>query len=223
MSQSIKPDNYYGRPEVSNSDLSWLYNQLYSNGNLRDPTEAYLDGSLLDAMITEQFRVNYFKRPLDDRPFKKERFENSVKMKGSFWKDEFCSLMASGADAQKISIVHDKEFNYQGYKFLMDVRCKWDLWRSDWGWGGDIKSTTATTQLQFEAAALFFNYDRQRAWYMDIENSDRDVLIGISKIKPYKVFKIFINRNSDFYRNGKEKYMELAFRHYLLFGKQKAA
>jgi hypothetical protein len=144
-------------------------------------------------------------------------------MKAAFWKDDFCNVMASKADGQKVSIIHDKVLNYQGYEFKLDVRCKWDLWRSDWGWGGDIKSTTATTQAQFEAAAIFFNYDRQRAWYMDVEGADRDVLIGISKVKPHRIFKIPINRESNFYKSGKEKYMELAFRWSLLFGQNKAA
>lgn len=213
-------DTYYLRSEVSNSDLGALQDQL-SGRDKPDPTQAYLEGSLLDAMITEQWRVNYFKRTLDDQPFTKSKFETIVAMKGSFWKDDFCASFATGADAQKITIVHDKVFNYQGFEFEMDVRCKWDLWRSDFGFGADIKSTAASNQREFEAACKFFHYPRQRAMYMNLEGSQRDVLIGVSKIKPHKVFKIFINRNCEFYKIGEAEMLELLFRYYLLFGKSK--
>ena len=212
--------SYFDRKEVSNSDLSWLHSQLYPNENTRDPTEAYAFGSLIDAMLTKPEKENYYKRTFNGKKIKKELFDNAVEMKKYFWRDDFCRELADGADGQKVSVKHDKTYTFNTVDFALDVRCKWDLWRPDWGWGGDIKSTTATTQSQFEAAARFFNYDRQRAWYMDIEGSERDVLIGISK-KNHKVFKIFINRNSEFYLTGKQKYLELAFRWNLLFGKSK--
>lgn len=216
------PDTYYLRPEVSNSDLGWLQSQLNPSDRYSDPTEAYRDGSLLDAMITEQWRVNYFKRTLDDQPFPKARFNTIVAMKASFWKDEFCRDFATGADAQKITVVKDKVFNYNGYEFEVDCRCKWDIWRDDLGWGSDIKSTAAKNQTEFEAACYHFNYDRQRYLYMQLENSERDVLIGVSKIKPHRIFKVFINRNSEFYKSGERKATELLFRWHLLYGKDKS-
>jgi len=214
-------DAYFGRPEVSNSDLGWLLDQLNPKANFIDPTQAYADGNLLDAMITEAYKVNYFKRTREDVVYKKSTFDNTIEMKKAFFRDDFCRMMMDGADAQKISIAHDKLYQWNGVEFVLNVRCKWDIWREDWKWGGDIKSTATETQTQFEAACKFFNYDRSRAWYMDIEGAERDVIIGISK-KNHKVFKIFINRDSDFYKVGKEKYLELAYKHYLFFGKEKA-
>lgn len=215
-------DIYYQRLEVSNSDLSWLNDQLNPSQNYKDPTEAYRDGSLLDAMITEQWRVNYFKRTLDDQPFPKARFNTTLAMKASFWKDDFCRDFATGADAQKITVVKDKVFNYNGYEFEVDCRCKWDIWRDDFGFGGDIKSTIAKTQSEFEAACYHFKYPRQRAYYMRLQESERDVLIGVSKIKPHRVFKIFINRNSEFYKTGEKEMLELLFRWHLLYGRDKS-
>ncbi|MDR1343895.1 MAG: PD-(D/E)XK nuclease-like domain-containing protein [Tannerellaceae bacterium] len=212
--------DYYKLPEVSNSDLSWLKNQLYPKETVSDPTEAYAFGSLIDAMLTEPDRVDYFKRTLDGKRIKKELFENAVKMKQAFRRDDFCSDLTTHSDGQKISIVHDKEYSYKGFPFVLNVRCKWDIWREDWGWGGDIKSTTAKTQKEFEAASLYFDYDRQRAFYMDLQGSKRDVLIGISKVN-HRIFKIFINRESEFYKQGRDKYLALAFKWYLLFGKDK--
>lgn len=210
-------DPYFGRAEVSNSDLGWLLDQLNPKSNPIDPTQAFADGNLLDAMITEPHKVDYFKRTREDVVYKKATFENTIKMKQAFWRDPFCQQLMEGANAQKISIQHNAKLSFDGVDFELDRRCKWDIWRDDWKWGGDIKSTAAETQIQFEAACKFFQYDRSRAWYMDIEGADRDVIIGISK-KNHKVFKIFINRESDFYLEGKQKYLALAYKWHLLFG-----
>lgn len=213
-------DPYYLLPEVSNSDLSWLKDQLFPR-NMPDPTNAYKFGSLIDAMITEPLRVDYFKRTLDDVKYTVDEFKLAEAMKKVFWSNEFCKMIADKADGQKVMREH-QEIDYKGFPFSLYTRCKWDLWREDWGWGGDIKSTTAETQKQFEDAARYFDYDRQRAWYMDISGAKRDVLIGISK-KNLKVFIININRETSFYKDGVAKYKELAFRHYLMFGEYKAS
>lgn len=211
----MNPDSYYQRPEVSNSDLGWLKNQLFPR-NLPDPTEAYRFGNAFDAILTEPSRVNYFKRTVDEDQFDRETFDTILKMKDAFWSDEFCQTMMKGANPQKV-MVDMKVMNYSGAAFELGVRCKWDIWRDDLGYGGDIKSTTATTQSQFEQAAKHFSYPRQRAWYMDIAGSDRDFLIGVSK-KNFKVFKIAITRGDSFYQEGYDEYISLAYRHYLLFG-----
>lgn len=211
----ILPDTYYSRSEVSNSDLSWLKEQLRPREK-HDPTAAYRFGNLIDAMITEPERVDFFRRKLGDVEFTVEEFEVAEKMKHAFYADEFCRNMAKGADGQKVMAAR-RQFNYMGYEFSLPCRCKWDLWRADAFIGGDIKSTVATSQAQFEAAARFFDYDRQRAWYMDLAGSNEDILIGISKVNQ-KVFKIPINRKSSWYLDGFVKYNELAFRWYVLFG-----
>lgn len=219
------PDTYYDRHEVSNSSLSWLKNQLFPK-DLPDPTLAYLFGNLVDAVITENGRVDYFKRTIDGQQVPAEWFEKAENMKRSFFADDMCRALISGAGTQTIMSVN-RHFNYQGVEFNLDTRCKWDLFKENLGFGGDIKSTTATTQAQFEAAVKYFDYDRQRAWYMDIAQTlgykaDKDVLIGISKVN-FKVFKVYINRQSPLYYSGVDKYNFLAFRWHLLFGENKAA
>lgn len=216
-------DPYYNRYEVSNSSLSWLKNQLFPR-DMPDPTLAYLFGNLIDAMITEAHRVDYFRLTLDGQSIPREWFEVAEKMKRAFFADDMCRTMAEGAGTQMIMSV-DRTFNFKGIEFTLPTRCKWDLFKHSIGFGGDIKSTTATTQAQFEAAVLHFDYDRQRAWYMDIAQAkgykaDKDVLIGISKVN-FKVFKVFINRQSELYKSGVEKYNSLAFRWWLLMGEEK--
>lgn len=211
-------DSYYSRNEVSNSDLGWLSNQLNPKP-MPDPTNAFKFGSLIDAMLTEQYRVNYFKRTCDDDQFTPEEFGTAENMKRAFMADDIARTLISGADTQKV-MIERKDLNFEGIDFSIRMRCKWDIWRNDLGFGGDIKSTTATTQAQFETAIKYFNYDRQRAFYMNMAGSEKDVLIGISK-KNFKVFKVYINRNSELYKEGYHKYITLSFKWWRLFGETK--
>jgi len=216
----VNPDLYYNRKEVSNSDLSWLKKQLYPSF-MPDPTEAYKFGNLLDAMLTESDRVDFLQRTCDTDHFTKEVFEQAMSMKRAFLRDPTAKQMIEGADTQKI-MSKRLNLNFQGIDFNLNARCKWDIWRDAINWGGDIKSTAATTQKGFEDAVRYFDYDRQRAWYMDIAGSKQDILIAISKVN-FKVFKVYITRDSELYKSGQSKYNELAFRWWLMFGENKAA
>jgi hypothetical protein len=63
-----------------------------------------------------------------------------------------------------------------------------------------------------DEAIDFFDWDRSRAWYMDIAGSKQDFIYAISK-KNCKIFKHFItDRNHPTYTKGKEKYEDLAFK-----------
>ena len=209
-------DSYFSRKEVSNSDLGWLRNQLYPR-DMPDPTQAYRFGSLIDAMITENERVNYFKMSLDGDAYAEHEFALAAAMKVAFLKDEFCRQIIEGSEPQKVMST-TLDLDYDGMQFTLKARCKWDIWRQTFG--GDIKSTAATSLSQFKDAIEYFDYDRQRAWYMDIAGSKTDVLIGISK-KNMKIFKVFIDRNSPLYKNGKQKYLDLGLKWYLMFGETK--
>lgn len=211
-------DPYYSLPDVSNSDLSWLQQQLYPR-DMPDPTSAYRFGTLIDAMITETERVNTYNRTCDDEVFDADDFALAMEMRKAFYKDDFCRGMVAGSSTQEVMRVY-QTMEFKGMAFNLHKRCKWDLWRPDWGWGGDIKSTTAETQKQFEEACRYFDYDRQRAWYMDIAGSDRDILIGISK-KNLRVFKLPITRQTPFFKDGQQKMLNLAYRHFLMFGEWK--
>jgi hypothetical protein len=216
----MNPDPYYSRSEVSNSDLSWLKQQLHPV-EMPDPTEAYRFGSLIDAMITEPHRVNFLTRSLDGHQFTADDFERAEKMKRAFLTYPFCNDLLNASLMQKV-MSNKVSINYKGIEFSLNMRCKWDLWIDRIGSGGDIKSTSATTQKQFEDAVQYFDYDRQRAVYMQISGAKNDVLIGISKVN-FKVFKVFINRESPLYVSGMEKFRYLAFHWHTLFGEDKSA
>lgn len=213
---------YFSRTEVSNSDLSWLKLELLSSAERRDFQNAYRMGSLIDAMITEPERINYFRFQLNDYPepghneqFTKEEFETCELMKKAFRNDEFCKSLLLQSTGQMV-MSDTVAFDYCGFEFSLRMRCKYDLWSYILKWGGDIKSTTATTQKQFEDAVRFFDYDRQRVEYMLISKAQRDMLIGISKVN-HKIFKVPITVGSELYQSGYDKLSNLAFKWWTLF------
>lgn len=209
------PDSYYLRTEVSNSDLTELKNYLYPRTQYGDKEKAFKFGTLVDALITENERVHYSKRMVDDVTYSREDFELGLAMREALRKearkDEFLRAILSNSDTQKFMVNKSQRFLYGNFEYTLDTRCKWDWWLPSFGFGGDLKTTFAESQNQFNEAIDFFDWDRSRAWYMDIAGSQQDFIYAISK-KNLKIFKAFIRRDDDTYKRGKEKYDELAFK-----------
>ena len=198
-------DAYYNRTEVSNSDLTALKEILHPRRQFGDREAAFRFGSLVDALITEPARVDYYRLTIDGVPYSDDEFRHAREMQRSLRmearRDPFLSKVLDVADTQRCMVNHNQQFTYCEYPFLLDTRCKWDWYFSDFGFGGDLKTTFATSQQDFDEAVDFFDWDRSRAWYMDIARSDRDFIYAISK-KNGRVFKKFINRGDETYNRG---------------------
>lgn len=207
--------SYFDRPEISNSDLTSLKYSI-SGGIGNDPYDAFRIGTLVDAIITEPHTLDPYARTIREYKYTRKEIQAAEKMRDKFYDDPFCAEFTRGASFQKI-MVRDMNISYAGQSFIMPVRCKWDIWKESFNMGGDIKSTTATTLNQFEKAIDFFDYDRSRAFYMDIAGSTHDVIIGISK-KNFKIFKVPVIKGGSLYMKGKEKYSHLAWKHTMLIG-----
>lgn len=211
------PDTYYNRTEVSNSDLTELKNMLYPRLQYGDKEKIFAFGSLVDALVTEPARVNRFQLTVDDVKYTEDDFRLAIEMQKSLVResrrDEFLAYVLNNSDTQKF-MVREREFEYCGLSYTLPTRCKWDWWLPKVGFGGDLKTTFAVSQSQFDEAVDFFDWDRSRAWYMDIAGSERDFIYAVSK-KNCKVFKKFIERGDRIYSRGREKYDELAFKYYL--------
>lgn len=213
------PDEYYRRSEVSNSDLTELKNLLHPRPQFGDKEAAFRFGTLVDAVITEPERVNYYRFTVDDVQYTEDEFliaqdmYKSLKMEAR--RDPFLAKVLEMAETQRFMVNRQQVFEYGGFHFRLDTRCKWDWFFPLMNFGGDLKTTFATTQKQFDEAVDFFDWDRSRAWYMDIAQSDRDFIYAISK-QNGRVFKKFINRGDEIYRRGREKYEELAFQWWCL-------
>lgn len=211
-------DAYYFRKEVSNSDLSWLKRYWEPAQYVIDLEKAFKFGTLIDCMLTEPHKVNYFKLTVAGEQYTQEEFDQAGEMKKAFYRDPFCISFLKQCETQKTTIV--PKFNIKlngGFEFSLAARCRWDLYGRSIDLGGDIKSTSCETQKQFEDAIRTLDYDRSRSWYMDLAGRNNDILIGISK-KNFKIFKVQIKRGDAIYKAGYDKYRELAFRYWYLFG-----
>ena len=133
----------------------------------------------------EPERVRYDKRMVDDEVYSGEDWTLAEEMKKSLWcevrNDGFLKYVLENASCQKFSVNQGQLFEYGGFKYRLDTRCKWDWFLDQMGFGGDLKSTAASSQKEFDEAFDFFDWDRSRAWYMDIVGSQRDFIYAISK------------------------------------------
>lgn len=213
MSQN--PDPYYDRDECSNSDLSELHKLFWPLAWEFDFSESLRFGTLVDALITEMSRVNVFKRSVGDEIYTVQDFDLARSMKLAFYKDQTCAAFAKLSEFQKIS-AGQVEYVWNNFRFKLAMRCRWDGWMPRLKHGYDIKTTTATTQKQFEEACIHFKYYRSRVVYMQLENSNADMLIGISKVN-LKIFKIPIVRGDKLWQSGYEDAANLAHSYWQLF------
>lgn len=153
---------------------------------------------------------------VDDYVYTQEEFELGIEMRRALRKeaekDQFLAVVLAQSDTQRFMVNRQQEFYYGNFAYHLDTRCKWDWWLPSFNFGGDLKTTFAESQAQFDEAIDFFDWDRSRAWYMDIAGSEQDFIYAISK-KNCKIFKHFItDRNHPTYTKGKEKYEDLAFK-----------
>jgi len=210
-------DTHFKSKEVSNSDLSTMEQYFNPTKQFGDPEIALKFGSLFDYLCTETFRVNYFKRTIEGyaEPFEKETWQVAENMKKSLMRDAFYIQISQLATYQ--AIFRDSlTFEYGSTNFTLNMRCKYDFFMNALGWGGDLKSTSCTTQKQFVDACYHFSYPRSRALYMLLSGAKKDIIIGVSKVN-YKVFKIPIEYGDKFFNDGLEELKELAFKWYYLY------
>ncbi len=216
MNQAIiNPTPYFERTEVSNSDLSWLKQITMNYQDLQDYTNAYRLGSLVDGMLTEPHKLNYFRFTLDNEQYTREEFAMCEKMKNAARADEFFMMLLKQSTGQVVKSA-DVKFNYGGFEFTLPMRCKYDGWIDPLSWGWDLKSTNCTSQKQFEEAVRHFDYDRSRVVYMKISGAKKDMIMGISKIN-YKIFKVPVSVGCELWKSGEEKLNDLGFKYWTLF------
>lgn len=222
---SMPLDPYYSRSEVSNSDLTSLKLQLHPQLDFvkpKDKQRAFHLGTLVDALVTEPAKANHFRKTVDNEQYNDEEWRwgkaQLEKLRKAAKKDPFLDHVLKTADGQRWFANPCQHFDVGCYSFDLPTRCKFDWWLGSFG--GDLKTTTATSQDQFEAAVDFFEWDRSRAWYMDLTHSinplygNQDFIYAVSKTTN-KVFFKKILRGDETYERGKEKYLELAFKYWL--------
>jgi hypothetical protein len=218
-------DPYYSRSEVSNSDLTSLKYQLHPQLNFikdKDRQKAFRMGSLVDGLVTEPKTCNHFRLTVGEEQYTKEEWEWGKKMLNALRKqankDKFLDYVLKNAETQKAFINPSQHFDVGCYSFDLPTRCRFDWWLGTFG--GDLKTTSATSYDQFLSEVDFVEWNRSRAWYMDLTKSinpmygNQDFIYAVSK-KNFKVFFLKIIRGDEVYLRGKELYEDLAFKMYL--------
>lgn len=175
-------------------------------------------GSLVDALITEPHLVDATARTLIDSAgdvytFSAEQWAQAEDMKRDTLANSFVAFLLKSMQFQEEKYIRDKVFNVDGYEIKMHVKCKYDGVSFEKKIGADLKTTACTTAKSFLESILMFNYDRQGAWYMDLGELDRFVIIGISKIKNklghHPIFVFAIERGDAMHSAGRAKYERL--------------
>lgn len=218
-------DPYYSRSEVSNSDLTSLKYRLYPQLNFikdKDRKKAFHLGTLVDALVTEPAKANHFRKTVDDEQYTDAEWKwgkaQLEKLRKAAKKDPFLDYVLKNAEGQRWFVNPCQHFDVGCYSFDLPTRCKFDWFLGSFG--GDLKTTVATTQEQFERTIDWFDWDRSRAWYMMLLNSlnpswgKQDFIYGVSKTAN-KVFFKKILWGDEVFERGKEKALELAFKMFL--------
>ncbi|MFT4061105.1 MAG: PD-(D/E)XK nuclease-like domain-containing protein [Edaphocola sp.] len=205
--------NYYNHPYCSNSALSKLQGRAFAG----DPYESYRIGSLVDAVITEPLKLDLIQRKIigTDYTFTKEEYEHAKKMRAAFVADPFCKLLLESSSPQLEVYCDALPVAFMGFRFELPFKGKFDLPAAHQNIVGDLKTTFATTQGQFEQACGQFDYWRQMYAYMQLLRVEKAALVGVSK-KNFKVFKILIKKNDQRYLLGKASFEALAFKYWVL-------
>lgn len=207
--------NYFEHPYCSNSDLSKLKAEL-SQADAMDYENALRFGTLVHAMILEPHRVDLIRRQVDGGQYSAEDVNIARKMRVSFMNDSFCRDLLAKSEVEVEMYHKDTAFEYNGILFTIHTRRKYDGWLSLVNWGWDLKSTTATSQQGFEASIGQFDYDRARVFYAAGTGALQDCIIGVSKVAPYRVFKVFLKHGDALWISGQRKMNELAYRYWAL-------
>ena len=127
---SHNPDTYYNRSEVSNSDLTELKNILHPRMQFGDKEAAFRFGSLVDAIITEPARVDYYRLTVDDEQYTEDEFRHAQEMQKALRmearRDEFLFKVLGYAETQRFMVNTQQQFTYCGFPFTINKQINWN-------------------------------------------------------------------------------------------------
>lgn len=147
-------------------------------------------GNLIDALITKPKDINLFKREYLGQKIQNDEWDlimNMHKSYISFIKTMRIDLILETAENQK-QFLENKIFTEQNLEIHVPLKCIYDKFSFEACMGFDIKITTATTKKAFVNGLKFMDQDQSRYLYTQTSGLKSDIIIGISKIKPYNIF-----------------------------------
>jgi len=156
-------------------------------------------GSLVDAMLSEEFRINPLTLTLrqdigPDIVYASDIFLQADRLADRCKKDPVIAEILKRMIGQYI-FIRSLGFTYEGEDLALRARCKFDAYGKALAMGADYKTTAA--------------------FYMDLARIEMFWIIGISKVTG-EIFKHAIRRGDAVYLAGRAKYSFWAYRWKLL-------
>jgi hypothetical protein len=207
--------NYFDHPYCSNSDLSRLQQELSGRDAVEFASQLHF-GKLFHAMLLEPNTIDHIRLMIGEESFTKEEFILAKKMRDAVRADRFCMELLRDAEMEKEMYNENTAFMHNHIEFSLPTRRKYDFWKGLVNWGGDFKSTTARSQEQFISAIQQFDYDRARVFYAKGSGAMKDVIVGVSKYHPHKIFPVFMRTGCPLWESGDRKTNELAYKYWAL-------
>ena len=183
---------YRDHEDVANSDLKGLKAQTVGSPMPENLDRIFEFGTLSHHLILEPEKANY----LD------EDIEKALEMKDTFFKDDFCRRFR-----EHPGFVAEQEFHRKGLMGI-NAKCRMDGAIASREDILEFKSLAITTESAFEEAIYHFDYEMGAAWYLDVSQYKRLLIVAISKKKTDRLFKMVIDRDHDAYKSGLAKYTE---------------
>jgi len=202
---------YRAHPFVSNSDLSKLKSDWVN-------IEAFRFGILSHAMTLEFPTVNLLTGKINGNPhqYSPADIKLARMMRTSFMNDSLCRQMLNSCSVEVEMYNPNTPFHFNGVDFALDTKRKYDLFSWAAGWGGDYKTTSATTEREFLKDIDTYDYDRARVFYAKGSGARQDLIIGVSKVSPHRIFKVWMHEGDRLWLSGSEKTNALAYQHWQL-------
>lgn len=187
---------YRRHPFVSNSALSSMVCGWRNVG-------AFRTGTLCHSVILELPKVDLIQGTIEgyDYEYGPDEIRLAMDMRRAAYADPFVSDLIRSSSVE----VEMYNANTQFDGIALDTKRKYDLWNYALSRGGDLKSTMATTESEFLAHVDHLDYDRGRVFYAKGSGAKQDVIIGISKVKPHRIFKVFMREGCPLWTRGLAK------------------
>lgn len=189
--------SYFHSSYVSNSDVKEMWNRHNNVPKMEGLQDVFDFGTEFHAGIVEPNKSDLTKIKVEDQELIKE-------MSKTFWKDKMCRDIAMAYDFRR-----EHEF-YRLNKFGFEgVRCKADGDSRSLQVCLELKGLKVSTQKAFEESIKYHSYDQASAWYLNTMTGYHfykfQLIVGISKIYPDRMFKLLIDRNHVNYKTGMQK------------------
>ena len=182
--------NYYEQHDwLSNSMLKSIKGSGFALQNLE---EIFRFGDLFHRSVLEPHLV--CESELD--------YELAQGMKNTVYADPVCARLLRNP---QMRIEHEFYKKVDGTK----RRCKADGWLREMGLIFELKGLGVENEKQFRNSIDFFDYDMGASWYLDITGGTQELIVGVSKKKPGRLWKYLIQKGDEDYRRGREKYLSI--------------